>query len=154
MSRSFARDKGARGEREVLNAMQRVVDKVISELRLERAKVGREGPDQLQLLRNSLQSAVGGYDLVGIDWIAVEVKRQEKELLQPWWNQTLESIRNKPSLMPVLVHRGNGLSWKVRMYGYLLAGDLSAPVKIKCPVDITFDAFLIWFEWELRSRLA
>lgn len=155
MSRINVRSKGQRGEREVVTMLQSIVDRVIAAINKEiddeisqgvMVRVGKR-PDQVQVLRNQLQSAVGGSDLSGIDWLAIEVKYQETENLNSWWAQTQK--QTKPGQVGVLIHRANQQKWRVRMLGKLALIDGR---HVTCPVDITVDAFLLWFENEFRSR--
>ena len=42
----------------------------------------------IKVERNLDQWRSGGYDLVGLDKVALEVKRAKKPLLNAWWKQT------------------------------------------------------------------
>lgn len=64
----------------------------------------------VSLERNLEQTRSGGYDLVGIDGLAIEVKRQEKLCLPAWWRQTL-SQAEKEKLIPILAYRKNRQPW-------------------------------------------
>ena len=88
MSR-MAKNKGANAEREV-------------------AKLIFEGTG-VEVVRNLEQTRGGGYDLVGIDFLAIEVKRQETLCLPAWWRQTLKQAGNDK--IPVLVYRQNRKPW-------------------------------------------
>jgi len=63
----------------------------------------------LDVRRNLEQVRSGGYDLEGIDFIALEVKRCETLALPAWWRQTL--AQTKPEQIPVLVYRQNRKQW-------------------------------------------
>ena len=63
----------------------------------------------VEVKRNLEQTRGGGYDLVGIDWLAIEVKRQEKLALPAWWRQTL--AQSEPDKIPCLVYRQNRKAW-------------------------------------------
>lgn len=113
---------------------------------------------------------VSGFDVAGLDWLALEIKRQENENLTQWWKQCKESAWEKSmkeeikrdgkagivfERVPVLIWRRNREAWKVRMFGYLtcdggLAFDEGCGGRIRCPVDIGIEAFLLWFEMKLR----
>lgn len=157
MSRINVRAKGQRGEREVVGMLQIIVDRVITDINREIDLEISQGvtvrvekrPDPHQILRNQLQSAVGGSDLVGIDWLAPEIKYQETENLRSWWDQTVR--QTKSGQIGVLIHRANNQKWRVRMVGKLALDDGR---HVTCPVDITIDAFLLWFEHEFRIRLS
>ena len=89
MSRA-SRQKGQRGEREIC--------KILSE------KLGGE------YKRNLMQTADGGYDVLGLDGWAIEVKFQEKLSIEKWWKQTVEQANDKK---PVLFFRKSREEWRV-----------------------------------------
>ena len=90
-----ARGKGASGEREV---------KII--LRSILAPVYLYHNEPLpEFERNLNQSRSGGYDLTGLEWLAIEVKRQERSNLKAWWEQTLKQTGS--GQIPLLLHRAN-----------------------------------------------
>lgn len=147
MSGRASVEKGKRGEREIVRALQPIVDRIIGEVNEKREREGGEALETVRLLRNSLQSAVGGHDIIGFDWLSLEVKYQETTFLTNWWHQCLEQTEKHQ--IAVLLHRKNGARWRCRMNGFLQA---SNGTKILTPVDISFEAFILWFEHELRSR--
>ena len=141
MGGSMSRNKGKRGEREVINAiLQPVVNKVCAALSIE--------PPILQ--RNTLQSDCGGCDLVGLEWFAPEVKYQETSHLEQWWRQCVAQA--KPHQTPVLFHRCNHAKWRVRMFGHLLVNTETFR-RVRCPVDIDLGAFVSYFEERLAYEL-
>ena len=85
-----SRQKGQRGEREIC--------KILSE------KLGGE------YKRNLMQTADGGYDVLGLDGWAIEVKFQEKLSIEKWWKQTVEQANDKK---PVLFFRKSREEWRV-----------------------------------------
>ena len=138
MAKSFAQSKGARGEREIINLLQPIVDKVCSENQTE----------QISLLRNSLQSRQGGYDMLGLDWLALEIKRCETLNLKSWTEQCLAQASNHQ--VPVLVYKQNNRAWRVCMYGLLIPGGSS---NLKVWVEISIESFLAYFELKLKHEL-
>lgn len=94
-----SRAKGAAGEKEVMD--------ILSE------HLG------LKLVRNPHQTARGGRDIIEdvdqkqlpIPW-SIEIKRQEKENLGPWWKQCLEQAEGSRRI-PVLFWRANRQPWRV-----------------------------------------
>jgi hypothetical protein len=87
----FARDKGRRGEQEFCTEA--------------RGALGDLGTFE----RNSLQSRMGGKDiLTNLPW-AVEVKRGEKPLLNQWVAQASEQAA--PNEVPVVAWRPNKRGW-------------------------------------------
>lgn len=129
---AFSRDKGARGEREVIGLLQPIVTEVYDSCGLEVPK----------LQRNSLQADGGGCDIVGLDWIAIEVKWHEKEHVWEWWEQTVRQAgRTK---VPLLIYRGNTRAWKVKTLGRIGIGKGARTV----PVIVRLPDFLDWFRAE------
>lgn len=124
-------NKGKEGEREVVKLLQPIVDRVYTSL-------GMEAPS---LLRNQMQSAVGGYDIVGLDWLALEVKRQETLTLNQWWNQVLASAR--PTQEPVVIFRQNRKKWRVLMYVWVHTGGTGHQ---KVRAEVSIDDWLAWVE--------
>ena len=141
MSGGFARAKGQRAEREAVKLLQPIIDSVYAEF----------GVDQVpDLQRNQMQSHKGGYDIVGLDWLALEVKHQETLLINQWWVQTITQAGD--SKVPVLIYKQNRVKWRVVMYGYLpVGGDwIDWP---RTPVDITLESFLIYFRLMVANEL-
>ena len=131
---SMAKQKGKRGEREVVKVLQPIVNEVYE-------KAGLEPP---QLYRNQNQSFQGGFDIDGLEWLALEVKRQETLGIKKWWAQTVEQAGEDKE--PVLIYRQSRRPWRIMMYGWLDTGDSG----IMIPVDITLESFLTY----LRLKLA
>ena len=135
-----ARAKGRLGEQEVIAYLQPVVNEAYRE-------AGLEPPE---LVRNLSQSRAGGFDVSGLDWLALEVKRQESDQVSQWWQQCKRQAGE--SCVAVLVYRKSRTPWRVRMFGYVDAG----ASRIRCPVDISMDAFLAYLHvriiWELASK--
>lgn len=138
-----SRDKGQRGEREVVQLLQPVIDRVC----------GHHGVD-LIIGRNLNQVRGGGYDLKGegselLDWLALEVKRQETLCISQWWDQAVRQAG--PEQTPVLLFRQNGKRvWRVVIDGYIMTSGSNV---IKVPVEISQANFLYWFQLKLESVL-
>ncbi|MGE4486346.1 MAG: hypothetical protein AB7C95_00800 [Synergistaceae bacterium] len=146
MGGKMSRDKGARAERAVIGFLQPIVDTVYR-------KHGLVPP---KMLRNSLQSAVGGADTIvqdrGLSWIAVEVKHHETFKFGPWWAQTVKQAGS--SKMPVLLYKKNNVQFRCRRFAHeAINGQMCTTV-----VDTSLDAFLDWFrmmlDWRLQNLLA
>lgn len=132
------RDKGKRGEREVIALLQPHVDKACEEL----------GVQRILLQRNTLQAHVGGCDVCGLDWLALEVKRQETLCLAQWWAQTVTQAA--PHAEPVLLYRvSRARSWTAMMRGAI--GGVH--VWHYGPVVVGESMFLEWFDARLRAEL-
>ena len=88
-----SRNKGARGERELL------------------ALLSERFPD-LFLQRNYDQAALGGSDLLGLPGVSLEVKRYQRGNVhrQEWWAQAC-SVATKDR-MPVLAYRFDRSEWQ------------------------------------------
>jgi len=124
-------NKGKNGEREVVNLLQPYVDKIYKGL-------GLESPD---LLRNQMQSAVGGYDIVGLPWLALEVKRQEQLQLNAWWKQVTAACAAHQ--VPVVIFRQNRQKWQVLMPAWVHTGGQG---HMEVRALLSLDEFLSWFE--------
>lgn len=139
-----ARAKGQRGEREVVKLLQPVVNRIY----------GEHGLAVVDLERNLMQSRNGGYDIVGLDWLALEVKRHEKVIqsgVNGWWAQTLRQCQAGQE--PVLFFRPNQLQWTVRMLGYLCIGP-NGGQRVRSTVTVDIATFMVWFELRLRYELS
>jgi len=127
-----SRSKGQRGEREVRDILQKIIDDVAKELKMEWAP---------EIKRNLMQSMEGGHDLVGVPGLAVEVKYQENTQIDKWWKQTLAQAERENGI-PVLIFRKSHAKWQVVMNALLPVGD-AAPVS--CRVTISLATFQAWF---------
>lgn len=134
----MSRNKGKEGEREVIRLLQPVVEQVFLAFDLAVPV----------LQRNTLQSDRGGFDIVGLEWLALEVKRQEQLLIGQWWEQTVRQAGQDKE--PVLIYRQNGGRWRVRMWGSLHAGNGDA---MTLPVTVAIEDFLLWFRKRLAAEL-
>jgi|PlaIllAssembly_1097288.scaffolds.fasta_scaffold10963_5 hypothetical protein len=141
----MARDKGARGEREVIDLLQIVVNRVYQSAYPNALNIEQITP---QLKRtSSTQADGGGCDICGIDWLAIEVKRCETLQLDAWWKQCTEQAR--PCQMPVLIYRQNGRKWRARCYVQAAVGVLTVVV-----ADLSFDDFSLYFAACLKQSLS
>jgi hypothetical protein len=114
--------------------------------------------DQIPCLqRNTIQAHKGGYDIVGLDWIALEVKHQEKLAIGDWWEQTTRQAQGGKE--PVLFYKQNNVRFRVVMLGQIeiprtiSEKDGGRPRRVRCPVDISTDVFLIYFRERLLAEL-
>jgi hypothetical protein len=127
-----SRNKGKSGEYEVRDLLQLIVDEAY-------ATCGKQQPPKVE--RNSLeQFKNGGVDLVCpiLDFMSIEIKRQETCQLEQWWQQTINQA--KIATIPVLIYRSNYQPWKVRTIGSIcLAVNVLAVHGI--PVDISWEYF-------------
>lgn len=135
MGGKMSRDKGQRGEREVYHILQPIVNEVYAE--------HGEVPPLLQ--RNQNQSRSGGYDIVGLDWLALEVKRQETLEINAWWKQTLRQCRDDQE--PVLMYRQNNKKWLV-----IMLVDVH-PEHLTCRATLELENFLKYFRIRVMEEL-
>jgi hypothetical protein len=134
-----ARGKGGSGEREVKIILRSILAPVYSHHNMEL-------PD---IERNLEQSRGGGYDLKGIEWLAIEVKRQERSNLKLWWKQTLEQTGN--GQVPFLIHRANHQPWRVRTL--MPVGICGGRNVLPLVVDLEREQWSIWLQYEVHARL-
>lgn len=132
-----SRSKGARGEREVRDFLQKVVDEVAAEKKMLFAP---------EVKRNLMQSMEGGHDLVGIPGIAVEVKFCENPQVDKWWEQTLKQAR-RTDAEPILIYRKTRAPWQVVMFVSIPCGE----EVVTCRATISLSAFLDWLHLYLMN---
>lgn len=130
MAGKTSRNKGQRGEREVIAILQPIVNRVYADYNIV-APV---------LQRNLMQTMEGGCDIIGLDDFAIEVKRCETFCIPSWWRQTLK--QTKKDQIPVLFYRKNWSGWRVKHK----TGDMIFDTG-------TLKIFLEWFEGYLRTEL-
>ena len=75
---------------------------------------GREIGVALTVERNLEQTRSGGYDLIGVPKLAVEVKRVQALALPAWWRQTCRAAEAS-DLIPFLMWRRNRGQWNFRV---------------------------------------
>ena len=142
MAGNSSRNKGITGEREVIHLLQPIVNKICLKL----------GVQDIPLLeRNTLQCNKGGNDIAGLDWIALEVKRQESEVRLDWWEQVLKNC--KTGQVPVLLYRQSRKPWRVQMFAALTYGSQPYEMINQIKVDITINDFLAWFEKKVEYEI-
>jgi hypothetical protein len=136
MGGKSSKRKGYRGEKEVIDLLQPIVNDVCG--------LGTE----VVLERNLMQARKGGCDMVGLDWISLEVKRQEKVQVSVWWKQTLRQCKDGQT--PVLLYRENHAPWKCRMRVRL---ELGGGKQLLATVDIDIATFLLYFRHRTKHEL-
>jgi hypothetical protein len=142
MARINSRTKGANAERQVVHLLQPIINE-------EYAIAGIEPP---MLQRNQMQSHMGGYDIVGIDWIALEVKFYKQitdAKVAQWWKQCVDQASNGE--LPILIYRQNQGRWHIRMFASL---PLAPSAKhIVAPAIVSVESFILWFRYKLKVEL-
>lgn len=128
----MARDKGARGEREVKDLYNALFERIGYNVAMQRNSSG--------------QADGGGYDLVGLQYLAIEVKWQETNYSKAWWSQCIAQC--KEGQIPVLWYRRSRMPWRIRQWGLALpAQNGSTTVQI----ELSVEDHLRWLEEKIRS---
>ena len=130
------RNKGANAEREFIKILQTIVDSVM-------------GPGEVELKRNLEQVRVGGYDVVGLPWMALEIKRCETLNIKAWWEQCLRQC--KKGQVPILAYRQNNKPWRVRLAGYVFVSNESPFVETV--IELSQEGFMAWFREKVKAEL-
>lgn len=149
MAGRMSQNKGKQGEREVAMLLRAILKKACLDNGYEEEAAERKANG---VRRNSLQSANGGFDLVGVPGMAVEVKRQETLKVEEWWRQCVEQCKEEneregTNLIPVLLFRQNGKQWRCLTWVWL-------PVDkkvVKVRGEIGMEEFKGWAYWLFRA---
>lgn len=129
-----SRNKGARGEREAAKLLL--------------GWLADAGIDA-DIHRNADQARSGGFDLVGLPWLAVEVKRAETLRQGDWWRQTVAQAKHAGRL-PVLMYRQSRKPWRFRTAARVLVGDGSELVSVS--IDLDAEQARLWLVAEAIAR--
>lgn len=146
-----ARDKGIRGEREVIDQLQPVVNDCFIFF--------SKKPPKLQ--RNTMQADGGGSDIHGLEFLGIEIKNAAKLELAAWWEQCIsQTDAAHKNQIPVLIYKRSKGLWRVRMMGYLPSynSEDGEPnrLSIVCQsmlCEINFQDFKEWLKRELKARI-
>ena len=130
MSRA-SRNKGIRGEREFIKALK--------------AKLG----DDLAIKRNLEQWSSGGYDIIGLDDFAFEVKRCETLEISKWWKQTVAQAGNKN---PVLAFRQSRKPWRIMTEATLPLPRWDIEEQLTVRVEISFADLCKWIKETINDK--
>jgi hypothetical protein len=108
------------------------------------------GHIRLELKKNRDQRfAKKQYDIDGLPWLALEVKRVENQSgIGAWWRQVTDA--QKPGQVPVLLYRQNNRPWMVRTR---IPIKISKRTAVRCTVTMSFEDWLIWLEQKLKFEL-
>lgn len=141
MKRINSRSKGIRGERDVIDRLQPIVDKCY-------ANCGKQAP---VLQRNTLQYDSGGSDIAGLEFLAIEIKNCATLAPDVWWIQCqLQAHKNHRNQTPILIYKAVRGKFRVRAYGMI--GSWSG-TNFDCIVEISWEEFLVWFERRLLNEI-
>lgn len=131
-------NKGKEGEREAIKFLQPHINECCE----------MAGVEPIQLFRNQNQSALGGYDIDGLSWLALEIKRQEALSIPAWWRQVTKAAREGQE--PVVMFRQNRKPWRFLVRCYLYTGGTSYQTAM---CEVSKEAFIDWFRARLSSEL-
>jgi len=132
----LSRTKGAAGEREFCKLLS--------------AELEYLGVDA-SLSRNLQQARDGGYDIDGLDMLAIEIKRAKKPDIRAWWCQcVLQSYESDRT--PVLAYRLDNQKWRVRMHINDIA-NLDVSVNANDSLEFTVEMDLSLFAQLVADRL-
>ena len=143
------RVKGADAEREFIRLLQPVVNKVQYREGLGSVEPYLTGPI---LHRNLDQTRVGGHDICGLDWLAIEVKRCETLEIDKWWEQTLRQAEEADGATPVLAYRQSRKPWNVVMWVSPMHHWFDEELGL-VRGTIGLGDFLLWLECQLKGKL-
>jgi hypothetical protein len=142
MAGNQSRNKGANAEREIVRMLQPIVDKIYKVYDMEEIPL---------LERNTLQCNKGGSDIAGLEWMALEIKRQETLDLDKWWEQSRAAT--KKGQTTILLYRQNGRKWRCQTHGALIYGNDIASGHSIIRVDFNIEDFLDWFANKVETML-
>ena len=125
-----SRNKGARGEREAAKLLL--------------GWLAAAGIDA-DIHRNGDQARSGGFDLVGLPWLAVEVKCAEALRCGEWWWQTVAQAKHAGRLS-ALMYRQSRRPWRFRIQAVVLVGDGSESVSVD--IDLDAEQARLWVQAE------
>lgn len=124
-------NKGKRGEREFAY----ILNTLLGEFNLRRRSLNRP-----PLRFNAVADPHGNNaDIISIDGLAIEVKRQETLTLGMWWDQACRQA-DRISAIPVVAYRKNRGKWNILLPGYLLG------IGIRGYIQCDMDTFSDWLE--------
>lgn len=144
------RQKGAEGERQVIQMLTPIITTVMRELDFPPDKIAQA----LKMVqRNQNQSAVGGNDLSNTFGLSIEVKRQEQLSVNTWWKQCEDAAKRNNEL-PVLIYRQNRKPWRIRTYGFLHTPAADGGwTSVRAFVEFDEATFKTWFAAWVRGKL-
>jgi hypothetical protein len=127
------RIKGASGEREIAKLLNEVIKKAC--------------PESPLIQRNSIQTAIGGCDLINTFCFAIEIKRCQVLQIDKWWQQAVKQAKDIDKV-PVLLYRQNNKKWRCVM-------EMQFYMSSHCKFigETSIDYFLKLFEEVVRKKL-
>lgn len=132
-----SRSKGIRGEQLAIQLLQPIIDQVYRAYNV----------DIPVLQRNTIQADSGGFDVVGLDWLALEVKNTEDIHVVAFWNQATRQA--KPHQEPIVLYKQ-----KFRSFVAIMRASFPAGLRfIHGYATVDIDTFLVWFRARLTFEL-
>ena len=131
-------NKGKQGEREAIKYLQPIINDVCDAIEVSR----------VELYRNQNQSALGGYDIDGLPWLAIEIKRQEALSINTWWKQVNNARADNQ--VPLLMFRQNRKKWRFIINSHIHTGG-SGFIEVRS--ELNADDFKRWFQARLKYEL-
>jgi hypothetical protein len=142
MAGASSKNKGANAEREAAD----VIETWLREVYLS---CGVEPP---KLKRNLEQVRIGGSDLIGVDWMALEIKRREQLQLSTWWKQTVRQAMQGQT--PILMWRQNRCPWAFRIRVTAYHGTPATGGRLQYyDADLSLDEGKRWLQSEAWGKL-
>jgi hypothetical protein len=135
------RNKGQRGERQVVKLLQAIVDTVHQ----------RRGLALILLQRNQLATWQGGEDITGLEGFCIEVKWQEIGWNPEWWKQCLAQAAYRPGWTPVLFYRASHQKWNVKLRAFV-----NTPMdteQVESDITMSIDDFVEWFGYAYSESI-
>ena len=130
MGKINSRAKGASAEREFCNLLSEYLGESLVE----------------PLKRNLEQTRNGGHDILGLEGMAIEIKRYKRVKesdIKKFWAQAVEQA-NRAGGQPVLAYREDMCSWRVRIpWGFLMDESWNEDVDYTLEVSLPAFATLI-----------
>ena len=135
MGKINSRAKGASAERELIKELSEYLGDALTE----------------PMKRNLEQTRKGGHDIVGLDGMALEVKRYKRVKegdIAKFWAQAVDQAK-RVGAEPVLAYREDFCSWRVRIpWGFMMP-----EIGWDEDVDFTLELSLKAFATLVRERL-
>jgi len=114
---NMAKQKGKRGEKEFAEVLTKLLARDTS------------WDDQ----KVFVDPQANGGDIISIQGLSIEVKRQETLNLKGWWRQALVQADHTGGI-PIVAFRQNRKAWKILMPAFLILLELDGYVEMELPI--------------------
>ena len=119
------RRKGASGERELFGLLRDELGVIVE--------------------RNLSQTRNGGADSLSLPGLAIEVKRQETDWRESWWEQAIEQAGT--ARVPIVAHRRSRQPWRFVVPLPWVIDGRAFDLRLRCTLG------LLEFCWLVRERM-